>query len=168
MQTLKTFVDTWLGLQVEPHNLLLPQMALRAIVVFVAALVMLRLAHKRFFARRNTIDVLLTFVLASTLSRAINGSAAFCPTLATGFVLVFVHRGFTFLTARWPAFGRLAKGEPATLIENGRVHEKTLRAHSLSRDDLAEDLRISGVADPHEVRQALLERNGQISVLKSS
>ncbi|ACB75485.1 DUF421 domain-containing protein [Opitutus terrae] len=166
MESFKILVDTWLGLNAEPHQLLFPQMALRALVVFVAALIMLRLSHKRFFARRNAIDVLLTFVLASTLARAINGSAAFFPTLATGFVLVFVHRGFTFLGARWGAFGRLAKGEPATLIENGRVHEKTLRAHSLSRDDLAEDLRISGVADPREVRQALLERNGQISVLK--
>ncbi len=45
--------------------------------MFAAALVMVRSGDKRFFARKSAFDVILGFMLASVLSRAINGSAPF-------------------------------------------------------------------------------------------
>lgn len=142
------------------------QVMARAMVVFLAALVMLRVGHKRFFARRNAIDVLLMLVLASTMARAINGSAALLPTIAGGFLLIFLHRAFTWLASRSHRVGRLLKGGPTCLIENGVVREEVLRRHSLGPEDLAEDLRINGISDPAEVERAMLERNGEISVRK--
>lgn len=159
-------IDQWLGLTVEPQKLVFSQMALRAVVIFVAALVMLRLAHKRFFARRNAIDVLLTFVLASTLARAINGSAAFVPTIGVGFLLVFLHRALSFVGSHWEWFGRVTKGSPTTVIEAGQIRSDALGAHALNQRELEEDLRIKGVADPDRVESAVLERNGEVSVIK--
>lgn len=165
---LKAGASEALGLHVPAAQLGCAQMALRALVVFCAALVILRVAHKRTFAQRNTLDVLLGLVVASTLSRAINGSAAFFPTLLTGFVLVGLHYVLAWCTARFPFVENLVKGRPASLVRNGRVDLATLRRHSLSADDLREDLRIAGVEDPDGVRSATLERSGQISVVRAA
>jgi uncharacterized membrane protein YcaP (DUF421 family) len=166
MNQLSPFLDRVLGLNVEPGDLSLLQMSVRGLVVFVSSLVMFRLAHKRFFAQRNALDVLMTLVIASVLARAINGSAAFFPTIAVGFLLVAVHRVLGWVAARSASLGRLVKGHSGILVEQGEVNDAALRSHDLSRDDLDEDLRINGVATPAEVRRATLERNGEISVLK--
>jgi uncharacterized membrane protein YcaP (DUF421 family) len=143
------------------------QMSARALIVFLATLLMLRLAHKRFFAQRNTLDILLTLILASTLSRAINGSAPFFPTLVVGFGLILLHRMLTYLAARFPLVGRLVKGSAVPLIDKGKINAHVLRRHSLSTDDLQEDLRLSGVDRPEAVRSATLERNGEVSVIRA-
>ncbi len=156
-----------LGLAAEPKDLTTSQMSARALLVFIAALLMLRIAHKRFFARRNTLDVLVELIIASTLSRAINGSAAFFPTIVVGFGLVLLHRALTSAATRFHHIGRLMKGTPVLLIENGKVNTPALRRHSLSSDDLQEDLRLNGVDQPEAVRSATLERNGEVSVIKA-
>lgn len=165
-EDIRLTVDTLLGLSAEPRDLALTQMAARALVIFIAALMMLRLAHKRFFARRNALDVLLTLVIASTLARAINGSAAFFPTIAVGFLLVLAHRAVSWAAARFGVIARLVKGSSNPLIEAGKVNTAMLRRHDLSEEDLQEDLRLKGVDRPESVRRATLERNGEVSVIR--
>jgi len=68
-----------LGLGVEPKDLTFSEVSLRGIIVFLATLIMVRLGHKRSLAQRTPFDAILLVILASVLSRAINGSAAFLP-----------------------------------------------------------------------------------------
>ena len=165
MDWIHQILDGPLGLSVEPRDLTTLQLSLRAIVVFTASLLMLRLAHKRFFAGKNAIDVLLSFVLASTLSRAINGSAPFFGTIAVGFLLVILHNVLTWAACRFHGFGGWLKGHVETIIRDGQVDESTMRKHHVSLRDLNEDLRLNGgVSEAKEVREATLERNGDISV----
>ena len=167
LEQLKTFLDSILGLSVEPRELTTSQMIARGLVIFIAALAMLRVAHQRFFARRNALDVLLTLVIASTLARAINGNAAFFQTIVVGFVLVLTHRAVAWLASRSEAVGHLVKGKSSLLIENGEVRDEQLRKNDLSGKDLEEDLRINGVESPRSVKRATLERNGEVSVVKA-
>ena len=166
MNQLYEVLDRVLGLNVEPGDLTTVQMCARAVVVFVSSLFMFRIAHKRFFAQRNALDVLMTLLIASVLARAINGNAAFFPTIVVGFLLIMVHRILGWAAARSPAVGLWVKGHSTVLIENGDVDLASLRRHDLSREDLDEDLRINGVSSPAEVRRATLERNGEVSVIK--
>ena len=66
-----------LGLGAEPKDLTFIQISLRGVVVFIATLIMVRLGHKRSLSRKTAFDAVLLVILASVLSRAINGSAAF-------------------------------------------------------------------------------------------
>src|SRR5438552_4484166 len=84
--------DTLLGLSVEPKDLTFVQISLRGIIVFLATLIMVRLGHKRSLAHKTPFDAVLLVILASVLSRAINGSAAFFATLGGSFVIVMLHR----------------------------------------------------------------------------
>src|ERR1043165_4746765 len=109
-----------LGLNLKPDELNALQICLRATVVFLYAMVLVRFAAKRFLARLTALDAILGFILASTLSRAINGSAPFFPTLACGILLILLHRFFAWLATFSHRFGNLVKGHEEVLIEDGK------------------------------------------------
>lgn len=166
---LPEMVDTALGLQLEPRDLNFGQIALRGVIVFIVALTMVRLGDKRFISKKTAFDAILGFILASMLARAVNGSAAFWPTLAGGFVLVALHRVIAFLSRRSHAFGNLVKGTSDPVIRDGKVITASLRRNDMSEADLLEDLRLNGnVEDVKEVKAAYIERNGDTSVVPKS
>src|SRR5213083_1191 len=105
MNALWNAFETLLGLSVEPKNLTFVQISLRGIIVFVAALAMVRLGHKRSLSHKTPFDAVLLVILASVLSRAINGSAAFFATLGGGLVLVLLHRLLALIAFHWHWFG---------------------------------------------------------------
>ena len=156
----------WLGLNVEPRDLTFAQISLRGAIVFIVALIMLRVADRRFLAKLSAFDALLGFVLASMLARAINGSASFFPTLAGGFILVGLHRLLGWVAFRYPPFEKLIKGSASTLVRGGKPVAAAMKSNQISRSDLMEEMRLNGeVGDLNEVKTATLERNGEISVI---
>ncbi len=154
-----------LGLGEEASHLNVLQVSLRAIVIFFSTLVIVRVASKRFFAKKTAFDLILSFILASMMARAINGSERLGPTIVAGFLLAFLHRTLGYLAQKWPRLGGWIKGSTQPLIQDGRVDYETLRRHHLTEADLSEDLRLRGVQSPEEVKLAQLERSGEVSVI---
>lgn len=154
------------GIGVEAQHLTIGQVALRAVLVFFATLCIVRVADKRFFAKKTAFDLILGFILASMMARAINGSEQMGPTIVAGFVLAFLHRVLGWLACVSPMFGGWIKGHSQTLVENGKVDEAELRRHRISKHDLEEELRLNGVECPEELKLARLERSGEISAIK--
>ncbi len=167
METFYHFVGPLLGLGVEPKDLTFFQISLRGIIVFLATLIMVRLGHKRSLARKTAFDAVLIVILASVLSRAINGSAAFFATLGGSVVIVLVHRLFALIAYHSHAFGILIKGRPEIIVENGNLILGRMRRNHISQHDLEEDLRLDAqLEDPSEVKVARVERSGDISFIK--
>ena len=159
-------MDVLLGLNIEPKNLTLVHICVRGVIVFVVTLVMVRVADKRFLAKLSAFDIILGFLLASMMARAVNGSAAFLPTLGGGFVLVFLHRlvGTLAFHADW--FGRLVKGDACVVVQHGKPDTKQLGKLHVSQKDLLEEMHLNGNVDKLEqVKTATMERNGKISII---
>jgi uncharacterized membrane protein YcaP (DUF421 family) len=156
------------GIGEEASHLTILQVILRALVVFFATLFIVRVADKRFFAKKTAFDVILGFILGSMMARAINGSEQLAPTLVAGLMLALLHRALGYLGCRWPRIAGWIKGSSQTLIEEGCIHRETMLRHHLGEDDLAEDLRLNGLQDPSQVKLARLERSGEVSVIKKS
>ena len=162
-------VEWALGLGQEVQALNTVQMSLRAILIYLVGWAILRFGGNRFLGRETVFDIVLGFILGSTLSRAINGTAPVFVTVAASALLVALHQLLARLTWRSHRLGVFFKGNPDLLIRDGKVLEDALRRNSLSRGDLEEALRLHGrVADPAQVQEARYERNGDISVLKKS
>jgi uncharacterized membrane protein YcaP (DUF421 family) len=155
-----------LGTGVEATKLTTGQVCLRALIVFFAALVIVRFADKRFFARKNAFDVNLGFILASMMARAINGSEQLLPTIVAAFLLATLHRFLGWIASRWERFSGLIKGHGEVLIQDGRVNDTALARHHIGKDDLVEELRLNGVETPDEVKLGRLERSGDVSIIK--
>jgi uncharacterized membrane protein YcaP (DUF421 family) len=154
-----------LGLGLDAKDLQIGHVLVRSALVFVYVLGLLRVAKRRFMAQRDPLDILLSLLLASMISRAINGSAAFVPTLAGGLLLVLLHRFLSRLAFWWPVFERRLKGAPVVLATDGQVVEAALARHAMTREDLEEDLRlVGGIAAPEQAKCVRFERNGRVSV----
>ena len=166
MTSLIDFFEKILGIGLEPKELNFLHVALRGIIVFVVALIILRIGNKRFLSKMSAFDAILGFILASMLARAVNGSAAFLPTLFGGFVLIGIHWLLAVIAVRFPWFERLVKGSAENLINAGRVNRKTMRKHQISETDLLEEARLNAqVSKLDEIKNATLERSGEISVI---
>ena len=166
MNALLNFLGPLLGLGTKPEDLTFVQISLRGAIVFIATLVIVRLGHKRSLSRKTAFDAVLLVILASVLSRAINGSAAFFPTLGGGLVLVLLHRLLALIAYHSHWFGKLIKGQPDLIVEEGNLILPSMRRNHISRHDLQEDLRLDAqMEDTSKVRRARVERSGDISFI---
>ena len=154
-----------LGLNAETLNA--GHMLARAVIVYVATIFMVRVGEKRFLGKSTAFDVILGIILGSVVSRAINSSTQFFPTLAAGFFLVALHWTFAVIAFRSDRLGTLVKGSTRKLVENGQIRWDEMRKSHISKDDLLGALRLNGSTnDTSVIQAALLERNGDISVQK--
>src|SRR5215831_13086574 len=112
-----------LGLGRDATSLTFLQISLRGVIVFIAALVIVHCGDRRFLSQKTAFDAVLGFILASMLARAVNGTAAFLPTLGGGFVLVLLHRLLAAWAYRSHAVGIVIKGRSDTLIRDGRLDQ---------------------------------------------
>ena len=158
--------ETLLGIGVEPKDYTVLQVCIRTLVIFFAALIMIRIADRRFLARKSGFDTLLGFILASTLSRAINGSAQLLPTIVVGFFVVFIHSGLAKIAFHSDGFSKLIKGQPEEVIRDGELNHAVMARYDLTKGDLIEDVRLlAQLNDFGKVHEARIERNGQLSVI---
>jgi uncharacterized membrane protein YcaP (DUF421 family) len=134
-------------------------------LVYALALLLVRIGSKRFLSQATAFDVIVAIMLGSILSRAINGSAPFIPTILASAALVGLHWVFAALAYGTSFFGPLLKGEPRLLIKDGKVQEGEMRAAKLSNHDLEQALRLQSRQDPSRIKRAYLERNGSISIV---
>jgi len=159
-------MENLLALHTDAKDLTILNICLRGIIVFMVTLVMVRVADRRFLAKLSAFDVLLGFLLASMMARAVNGSAAFIPTLIGGFVLVLLHRLIGLISFHYDWFGRLVKGDPCVVVERGNPNHKVLKSFHISEKDLVEEMHLNGNLEKlDQVKQATLERNGKISII---
>ncbi len=166
MNAFYEFVSPLLGLGAEPKDLTFIQISLRGVIIFIATLIMIRVGHKRSLARKTAFDAVLIVILASVLSRAINGSSAFFATLGGGAVIVLLHRLFALIAYYSHWFGVLIKGQPDLIVEDGQLILRSMRRNHISRHDLEEDLRLSAKTDEiDDIRASYVERSGDISFI---
>ena len=142
------------------------QMSARAVVIFAYGLFLVRLAGRRVFGQWAPLDIVVSLIIGSNLSRALTGTVPLAQTLVATTVLVLLHALVAALLVRVPRLSPMFKGASVTLAEGGQVNESALRRSGLGAKDFEEAVRIGGARDASEVESARLERNGKISVIR--
>lgn len=149
-------------------NVALWQMAIRAVIVYLAAIVLVRLGEKRFLGKYAALDVILGFMLGSVLSRAITASAPFFETILGGaLALVLIHWLFAVLSFHSDRFGDLVKGTDRVLVRDGDILWDKMRSSHISEQDLLSAVRANAqIGNVEQLKEARLERSGDISVVE--
>jgi uncharacterized membrane protein YcaP (DUF421 family) len=161
-------MNTFIAKIVGPDNVSLNLyfMAIRAIIVYIVAVLFVRIGRRRFLARPSSFDLVLALMLGSVVSRAITGNAPFLPTLGAGLVLIGLHYVFSLITFYSSLFGGWIKGHPVILIRDGEIQWPEMRrSHLTERDLLSAIRRNAQLMSPRQAKLAILERNGEISVI---
>lgn len=143
------------------------QMSLRAVIIFLVGITLVRMAGRRSFGMREPFDNVLAILLGAILSRCVVGASEFFPTVAACLVIVIMQVMFGKLSYYNRTFGWIVKGEVKILFENGVMNKKNMCRCMISEKDLIEGVRKqAGVESLNEVKIVYLERNGEMSVIK--
>lgn len=143
------------------------QMSVRALIVFISALVLIRISGRRSFGMRSPFDNVISILIGAVLSRAVVGASPIGSTLMASLLIALLHRLFAWIAIYSDAFGRLIKGDARLLYEDGKFHEKNLRKSLITEKDFQEGLRTNANVDSlTQVKSAYVERDGSISVVK--
>lgn len=152
----------------KEENLTSLQMAARAVLVFVAALIIIRIGSTRTFGKESVIDNIVVIMLGGILSRVITGAAPFLPVMAATFTIIIVHRMLAYLCMYNHTIGNIIKGKKKILYEDGTYIAANMRSTLISKEDIAQGAREAAqVEDPDAIKKVVVERNGRLTVVKS-
>jgi uncharacterized membrane protein YcaP (DUF421 family) len=161
--------ELWLGvdwaLGLDEDRLTAWQMGLRALVIYIIGLAMVRIGGGwRLFGQHAAFDVVLGIIFGSILSRAVNGSAPFFETLGSGIVLIVIHSIFAAIAFRSHTFGNLVKGRTQIVVKDGEFQRDTMARNWISERDIQAAIRTKyKIDDIEQIAVARLERSGDIS-----
>ena len=142
---------------------------LRTAIIYVLLIFSMRLMGKRQIGELEISDLVTTFLISEIASLPITEpelplSHAIVPIVA----LLTFEIGISFLTSRFPKFKNLFNTRPSTLIRDGEICQKALLDARLSFDELFSELRQQGVDDVAQIKYAILEQNGKITVIQKA
>ncbi len=164
MDGIGNFLREWLG-AIDGSRITAAQMAVRAVVVYIAVIIIVRLGKKRFLGKGSAFDIILGVMLGAVAGRAISGGAPVVPSLAACAAMVALHWIFSLAAVRSHWLGSIIKGNAQVIVHDGKVDEQALHGCHLSARDLEEELRHRNVASLDRVAEARLERSGNISIV---
>ncbi|MEW6328951.1 MAG: YetF domain-containing protein [Candidatus Micrarchaeota archaeon] len=142
---------------------------LRVAAIYLFTLAMLRLAGKRRLARLSAFDILIIIALGSAVGDVMVypekvvqiGDAALAI-----FTVVALQIALSKLMEKNKLLAHIIEGRGTALILNGKIIRKNLDREDLTPDDLDELLREKGVLTASEVKEAVLEPSGELSVIR--
>jgi uncharacterized membrane protein YcaP (DUF421 family) len=151
----------------EGKDLSILNMCCRAILVYFAILLLIKLSGMRTFGQQSAFDTIIVITMGALLSRLIVGASVFIPTLCAGILLALLHRLTAYLTIQFDSMRKLFKGEELSLYKDGKLNLKNMNKCMISEGDLIANVRLQANLDSLvDVKEARMERTGEISIIK--
>lgn len=140
---------------------------LRSLAVYIFLLVVLRVSGKRTLAQVTTFDFILLLIISETTQGALVGND---NSITNCFILVVTLVGIDSLLAsmkkKFPALDKLLESVPLVLVENGKPFRQRMERECIDDEDiLAAARELQGVEKMEDIKYAVLERHGMISII---
>ena len=141
------------------------ELALRAIVIYFALLVGLRVFGKREVGQFTLFDLVLILLVANAVQPAMTGPDT---SLLGGIIIIVALLVANLAVSRLrgvPAFARLFAPSPTIIVHDGKLLKDRMRREGVDEDDVMAAVREHGLAGLDEVHLCVLEPDGSISVV---
>lgn len=140
---------------------------IRTLIIYAALIVTMRFMGKRQLGELEVTDLVITLLLSEVATLPLTNteiplSHALVPILSLMSLEVLLSGALL----RFPAFKKFFSVRPAILVKGGKPMQRTLSAMRISTEELLSQLRLKDVTDLSEVAYAILEPNGQVSIVK--
>jgi uncharacterized membrane protein YcaP (DUF421 family) len=140
--------------------------ALRAVAIYVLMLVVIRLLGKRTVGNFTAFDLLVALMLGEVVDEIIYGDVTFAQGTVAIVVLSLAKYATAWLTYWDHGFDALLEGKPTVVIRNGEFQRDGMRSEQMNEKELLAHLRLQGIDDLREIKLALIEEDGEVSVIK--
>jgi uncharacterized membrane protein YcaP (DUF421 family) len=140
-------------------------LVIRGLAVYMILLLIFRISGKRSLRSATTFDFVLLLIIAEAVQQGLGDDVS----LTGAFILIAVFVGTDIglsLLKRWsPRLDQLLEGRPVVILRNGRPIESRMHEERVDREDvLAAARETQGLGRLAQIRRAVLERNGAISI----
>lgn len=140
--------------------------ALRASFVYLFLLVVVRLLGKREIGNHSAFDLVVAFILGEVVDEIIYGDVTILQGVIAIAVVAIWHVVNSWASFKSEIIEKLTSAPPTMVVKNGQIQRKNLAKERLNEEELFSELRMMGVDNVKEVKQATLEPNGKISVIQ--
>jgi uncharacterized membrane protein YcaP (DUF421 family) len=136
------------------------------IIIYVFIIVAIRLFGKKELAQLSVIDLVFILLISNAVQNAmVLGDNTLVGGMIAAGTLFIVNYSLKYLQYRFPQFSKALQGDAIMLVYKGKVVESHMRLAKISYNELMEAIREHGVASVADVDLAILEVDGNISVL---
>ena len=138
-------------------------------VVYFFIIFALRLFGKKELAQLTTVDLVFILLISNAVQNAMVGpnSTLMGGIVAAGTLFIWDYI-LKILFYKFNKLDKMIQGNPILLIYKGSVREDNMKKAKITFEELYEAIREHGVSEIKEVDLAMLERDGNISVLSDS
>ncbi|HCD7253236.1 TPA: DUF421 domain-containing protein [Citrobacter farmeri] len=141
------------------------EVSLRSLYTFILVFLFLKLTGRRGVRQMSLFEVLIILTLGSAAGDvAFYDDVPMLPVLVVFITLAILYRLIMWLMARSETLEDLLEGKPVVIIEDGELAWSKLSNANMTEFEFFMELRLNGVEQLGQVRLAILETNGQISV----
>ncbi len=129
---------------------------------------MIRFLGKKEMSKLSVSDLIVFLIISELMTMSIgNKDVNFLQAALAVFVIVIMDKLFTIISLKSPFFKKVVEGHPTFIIFQGKVNQKKMASLKYSVDDLCHHLREQGIGSISEVEFAVLETDGQLSVIET-
>lgn len=143
---------------------------IRGLAIYFSLLVIVRLSGRRTLAQMTPFDLVIILVISETTQQAMVGED-FSITASVLLILTLFTAdiALSYVKRWWPYSARLIDGVATVLVVNGEFEEEAMRGCRLERRDVLEAARSQqGIETVKDIKFAILEVDGNISIVKNS
>lgn len=138
----------------------------RTVILYFLIVIGLRLMGKRQIGELEPSELVLTMMISDLATVPMQD---FGIPLLAGVIPILTLLALSMLMSQLSLrnlrFRELVCGTPAVLIRDGNIQQAAMRKNRYTLDELLEELRGQGISSVEEVKYAVLENSGQLSVL---
>ncbi len=144
----------------------LPEVVLRTAIVYLFVVTALRLSGKREVGQMSVLELVVILVISDAVQNSMVGdNTSVWGGLAAVATLLALDLGLKAITRRSKALREAVEGEPRLLVRDGRLLDRAISEEGLDIDEVSAAIRSHGLAGIEDVRIAVLETDGSISVI---
>lgn len=142
---------------------------IRAAAAYLILLLALRLIGRRLASMSAPFDIVVLFLFGGALMSAVLGDDhSMVAAMSAVFSIGLTHVMVSALKKRYPAFGRVVDGTPVVIYERGEWQRDRMRGLRMLESDVMVAVRQKGLMRLEQVRYAVVERDGKVSIIPES
>ena len=145
------------------------EIIVRSVIVYLFIIIAIRLFGKKEIAQLSVVDLVFILLISNSVQNAMVGpdSSLIGGLIAAGSLFI-VNMILKYINYRSKKLNKLLEGEPVILIYNGTINEVNLKKERITMDEIEAAVREHGVKSISEVNLAMLEVDGNISIVSDS
>lgn len=144
------------------------RIVISSVCVYIFIVAAIRIFGKKELAQLSVIDLVFILLISNSVQNAMVGNdSSLVGGLIAAASLFAVNYLLKIVMFKFPHIGKIIQGEPIMLIYNGKLNMKNIKKSKISVKELMEAVREHGVSTIEEVNLAVLEVDGNISILSN-